>query len=94
MKVHAQIDQQGFKIDEVFSGANADAVVGQMKARVAKEMGFAMKLAINAMPNVSFVREVVKRYAEGMKKTLPEPTSCEHFLQIAQEEKLVTVLEA
>ena len=94
MKVHAKIDQQGFKVDEVFTGANADAVVGLMKARVAKEMGFAMKLAINAMPNLSFVKEVVKRYAEGMKKSLPEPTSCDHFLKIAQEEGLVEILEA
>ncbi len=94
MKVHAHINDQGFKVDEVFTGVTADAVVSLMKARVAKEMGFAMKLAINAMPNLAFVREVVKRYNEGKGTHLPEPTSCDHFLQIAQDEKLVTLLEA
>jgi hypothetical protein len=86
MKVHVKINQDNFKVDESFTGANADELVGKMKARVAKELNFAMRLALNAMSNLAFAQEVVKRLNAAKKLNLPIPNSCDEFLQLAQQQ--------
>jgi hypothetical protein len=86
MKVHVKIDQDNFSVDETFTGANADDLVGQMKARVAKELNFAMRLALNAMSNLAFAQEVVKRLNQAKKLDLPIPKNCDEFLQLAQQQ--------
>ena len=62
MRVNVKINQQGVNINETFTGADTDEVVSKMKARVARELPFVMRLAVNAMSNLMFAQEVVKRY--------------------------------
>lgn len=91
MKVHVQIKQQGVEVNEVFTGNNADAIVGAIKTRVARELNFALRMVVNGMSNLGFAQEVVKRYNESKQKRIPIPATCEEFLASAQAEGLATL---
>lgn len=93
MRVNVNIQQDSIKINETFSGRSAEEVVTAMKARVAKEANFAMRMMINAASPLMFAQEVVKRYNDSKKTNLPIPNSCAEFLQTAAEQKLVTIEE-
>jgi hypothetical protein len=86
MKVHVNINQDDFKVNETFVGSTADELVGQMKARIAKELGFALRLAVNAMSNLAFAQEVVRRLNVAKKLDLPIPNSCDEFINLAQQQ--------
>jgi hypothetical protein len=90
MKVHVNIDQQGLTINETFTGNSPDEIVAVMKSRVARELPFALRLAVGAMSNLIFAQEVVKRYNQSQKLNLPIPASCDAFLQLAQEQGFAT----
>lgn len=94
MQVRVTIDQSGMKVDEAFTGTTADEVVGKMKARVAKELNFALRVAVNAMSNLAFAQEVVKRLNESKSLNLPPPKTCTEFIQMAQEQGFATIEEA
>src|SRR5690242_19030946 len=79
MKVFVNVALEGMAINEAFEGSTADEVVGKMKARVARELNFMMKMAVNAMSNLQFAQEVVRRYNDMKKLRLPLPTSCQEF---------------
>ena len=85
MTVKVTIEMEGIMINEAFAGASAEEVVGKMKARAVKEMNFAMRLAINAMSNLMFAQEVVKRYNSHKKLSLPVPGTCQDFISLAAE---------
>jgi hypothetical protein len=91
MKVLVTINDPQLTINEAFTGANADEVVGRMKARVSRELPFAMRLMVGAMSNLMFAQEVVKRYNEAQKQNAPIPASCEEFLQLAQAHGFATI---
>jgi hypothetical protein len=93
MKVHVKIDQDSINVDEAFAGNTADEIVGQMKARVARELSFAMRLGLNALSNLAFAQEVVKRLNQAHKLNLPIPNSCDEFLRLAQEQGYATIVE-
>ena len=91
MKVYVKISQDNIKIDEAFVGDTADEVVGKMKARVAQELGFIMRTALNALSNLAFAQEVVKQLNQKQKLNLPIPNSCDEFLRQAQEHGYATI---
>lgn len=91
MRVNVNVSLEGMSVNEVFNGASADDIVGKMKSRVASELSFPMKLAVNGMGNLMFVQEVVRRYNTVKKLNLPLPTSCQEFLTLAQQQGLATV---
>jgi hypothetical protein len=93
MKVHLKIEQDKVHVDETFTGGNAEEVVGKMKARVTRELPFAMRLVVSAMSNLMFAQEVVKRYNEAQQKNVPLPKTCAEFLQHAQEQGLAKIEE-
>jgi len=93
VKVQVHINESGLVVNEVFTGTNADDIVGAMKARVAKEVNFALRIVINGMSNLSFAQEVVKRYNENKRKNLPLPTNCAEFLSSAQAEGFAKILD-
>ena len=86
MRVHVNVSIEGVSVNEWFDGATADEIVGKMKSRIARELSFPMKLAINAMGNVMFAQEVVRRYNNFKKLNVPIPSSCQEFLTLAQEQ--------
>jgi len=91
MKVYVKINQGNIHIDEAFMGATADEIVGKMKARVAKELNFFMRQALNALSNLAFAQEVVKQLNEKQRLDLPIPSSCDEFLRQAQEQGYATI---
>ncbi len=91
MTVKVSVSLEGMSIDESFEGATADEIVGKMKARVARELSFPLKMAVNAMGNVVFTQEVVRRYNETKRLSLPLPATCQEFLTLAIQQGLATV---
>ena len=91
MRVHVNVSLEGISVNESFDGATADEVVGKMKARVARELSFPMKMGLNAMGNVMFAQEVVRRYNSYKKLSLPLPSSSQEFLTLATEQGLATL---
>ncbi|MCS6777628.1 MAG: hypothetical protein RMJ43_10545 [Chloroherpetonaceae bacterium] len=91
MKVHVHIDHPRMQVNETFTGDNAEAVVAAMKARVARDMPFAMRMMVNAMSPLRFAQEAVKKYNENMKTSIALPSTCEEFLQLAEQHGLATI---
>jgi hypothetical protein len=91
MRVHVKIEQDQLKVNETFSGSSAEEVVSAMKSRIAKEVPFALRLALSAMGPLAFAQEVVRRYNDTKKKSLPLPASCSEFLMLAQQEGFATI---
>lgn len=92
MKVNVNINNPNMKLNETFSGPNADAVVAAMKARVLKELPFALRLAANALSPLMFAQEAVKRYNESMKTNIPRPNTCEEFIKFAVDNGFATIV--
>ncbi len=93
MKVRVLFNTPQMKVDEVYSGQSAEDIVGQMKRSVASHLGFALKMAVNAMSPTKFAQETVRRYNDATGKSVPIPDSCEAFLESARAEGIVTYLE-
>jgi hypothetical protein len=91
MRVHVNVSLEGMSVNEAFEGTTPDDIVGKMKARVARELSFPMKMAVNAMGNVMFAQEVVRRYNDVKKLSLPLPANSQEFLTLAQQQGLATV---
>ena len=92
MKVRVTIpDIAGRSIDETVTGTNADEVLGQAKARVAKELGW-KGLFLHAMPTLTFAQETIRRYniAYGTHYDLPQ--NGEEFLKLGQDLGYLTIL--
>lgn len=91
MKVHVHIDHPRMQVNEIFTGEDAEAVVAAMKARVARDMPFPMRMAVNAMSPLRFAQEAVRQYNENMKTRIAPPGTCEEFLQLAEQHGLATI---
>ena len=93
MKVRVSYRASGISLDEVFSGTTPEAVVSAMQRRVASQVGFAVRLFVNAISPLQFAHEVVKRYNEASGKNVPPPQSCAEFIELGEAEGIATVLE-
>ncbi len=93
MKVRVTYDTPQMKVNEVFSGDTAEAVVNEMKKTVASHLNFALRLAIGAMGPAQFAQEVVKKYNDATGKRVPLPTTCSEFLEAGAREGIVTFLD-
>lgn len=91
MKVRVTMDVAGRHIDEVLSGTSADDILGQAKARVARELGW-KGLFLNAMPTLTFAQEAVRRYNAAYKTQHPIPQSADEFFALGQELDYLSVL--
>jgi hypothetical protein len=93
MKVRVNVQTPQMTLDEVFSGADAEAVVRAMQKSAAGRLSFLLRAFVNAMSPLQFAQEVVRRYNEAMKKDIPAPTSCQEFLERGQTEGIAQILE-
>jgi len=91
MQVHVKISQDNVNVDEVFTGANADEVVGNVKTRVARDVPFFLRPMVTGMSNVMFAQEVVRRYNTKTQQNLAIPQSCDEFLTLAQQQGFATL---
>ena len=93
MKVNVKASIGNNHIDQDFEGKTADEVVSAMQKAAAAKAGFAIRLFINSMSPLSFAQEVVKRYNQETRKSMPIPSSCDEFIEQGQTEGIVTILE-
>jgi hypothetical protein len=93
MRVRVSYSTSDIQIDEVFDGANADAIVSAMQRLVAARAGFAIRLLINSLSPLQFAQQVVTRYNETLNKSISMPRSCAEFISLGQSEGIVEVIE-
>jgi hypothetical protein len=93
VKLHVKFDANNIKVDEIISGDTAEAVVGAMQARVAKELGLILGAVVRNMSPLAFAQEATRRYNAASGDTAPVPQSCQQFLQYGVSKGFATVLE-
>ena len=91
LKVAFDIDRPPLQLHETIVGENADDVVKRLKDRIAPRLPFTMRLLIMPMNGLSFGQEVVRRYNDEMKTSLPIPKSCAEFLAQCEELEFATI---
>jgi hypothetical protein len=91
MRVSVNVSIEGVSVNETFEGATADEIVGKMKARVARELSFPLRMGLTAMSNTMFAQEVVRRYNAYKKLSLPLPLGCPEFIALAVEQGLASI---
>lgn len=91
MKVHVNMEIAGRHVDETVIGTDADEILGQAKARVAKELGW-KGLFLHAMPTLTFAQEAVRRYNSAFDTHYDLPHSVNDFFRWGQDLGYITVL--
>ncbi len=91
MKVRVNLEVAGRHIDETVSGADADDILAQAKARVAAELGW-KGLFLHAMPTLTFAQEAVRRYNAAHATHYDLPQSADDFFKWGQDLGYVNVL--
>ena len=92
MKVRVKIpDIAGRSVDETVTGANADDILTQAKARVAKELGW-KGLFLSAMPTATFAQEAVRRYNAAYDTHYTLPHNADEFFQWGEDLGYITIL--
>jgi len=91
MKVRVTMEVMGRKIDEVLTGPDADDVLAQAKARVAKELGW-KGLFLSAMTPLGFAQKAVELYNGSHQTKYGLPQSADEFLRLGQDLGYITLL--
>lgn len=91
MKMHVKMDVAGRTVDETVEGTDATDVLGQIKARVSRELGW-KGLFLNALTPLAFAQMAVQRYNSSHKADLPVPATAEEFIALGQQMGYVTLL--
>ena len=91
MKVRVTMDVAGRHIDETLTGRDADDVLGQAKARVAKELGW-KGLFLSAMSPLGFAQKAVELYNGAHGTKYAPPQSADEFLRLGADLDYIHVL--
>lgn len=81
----------GRSIDEALTGPNADDILAQAKARVAKELGW-KGLFLSAMTPLAFAQKAVELYNTAHQTKYAPPQSADEFLRLGQDLGYITPL--
>lgn len=91
MKVRVTLDIAGRHIDQTLTGADADDVLAQAKARVARELGW-KGMFLNAMTPLGFAQKAVSLYNNANHTTYAPPQTAEEFLRLGQDLDYIQIL--
>ncbi len=91
MKIHVKMEVAGRHIDEIVDGANAEDILGQIKARVTRELGW-KGMFLHALTPLAFAQMAVQRYNASRKADLPVPATPDDFIALGQQMGYVSVL--
>ncbi len=91
MKVRVTMEVAGRRIDEALTGPDADSILTQAKARVAKELGW-KGLFLSAMTPLGFAQKAVELYNGSHQTGYSQPQSADEFLRLGQELGYITLL--
>lgn len=81
----------GRDIDEELNGSDAEDILAQAKAHVAKELGW-KGLFLNAMTPLGFAQKAIELYNTSHQTTYASPKSAEEFLHLGQDLGYITLL--
>lgn len=84
MKVRVKLSIAGKDIDEIVTGRDAEDVLAQAQARVARELGW-KGLFVKAMSPLGFGQEAVRRYNAAHNSAYDIPQSADEFVQLGQD---------
>ena len=91
MKVRVKMSVAGRDIDEELTGSDAEDVLAQAKAHVAKELGW-KGLFLSAMTPLGFAQKAIELYNSSHQTTYASPQSAEEFLHLGQDLGYITLL--
>ncbi len=91
MKIHVKMEVAGRQINEPVEGTDAEDILGQIKDRVTRELGWKGKFLLLLTPQ-AFAQMAVQRYNAAHKAALPVPATADDFLALGQQMGYVTVL--
>ena len=91
MNVRVTMEVAGRRIDEALTGPNADDVLAQAKARVAKELGW-KGLFLSAMTPLGFAQKAVELYNGSHQTKYALPQSADEFLRLGQDLGYIAIL--
>ena len=91
MKVRVTMEVAGRRVDEVLTGPDADDVLAQAKARVAKELGW-KGLFLSAMTPLGFGQKAVELYNASHQTKYGLPQSADEFLRLGQDLGYIAIL--
>ena len=91
MNVRVTMEVAGRRIDEALTGPNADDVLAQAKARVAKELGW-KGLFLSAMTPLGFAQKAVELYNGSHQAKYALPQSADEFLKLGQDLGYIAIL--
>jgi len=91
MNVRVTMEVAGRRIDEALTGPNADDVLAQAKARVAKELGW-KGLFLSAMTPLGFAQKAVELYNGSHQTKYALPQSADEFLKLGQDLGYIAIL--
>ena len=80
-------------VDEIVEVKDAAEALRRSKSEAAKRAPFLLRPVVNAMSDLTFAAEAVKRHNAEHKRNDALPDSAEAFLQWAIERKYVSVVE-
>ncbi len=92
MRVRVTYKSGDLAIDEVVQAADADGIVRLAQQRVAAKTNFLVRLFINSLTPLQFACEVVRRYNEATRSAVPQPRSCQEFIDLAAAAGIATIL--
>ena len=91
MKVRVQLNLEGRAIDEQVSGSTADELLGNVKDKVQKALGW-KGLVLAAMSPIAFARTAVQLFNERNNSQYALPDTAEEFVKLGVDLGYVTVL--
>ena len=91
MKVRVTMEVAGRHVDETLTGPDADDVLAQAKARVARELGW-KGLFLSALSPLAFAQMAVDRYNKAYGTQYAEPQSAAEFLRLGADLDYIHVL--
>jgi len=91
MKMHVKMEVAGRQIDEIVAGADAEHILGQIKARVTRELGW-KGMFLHSLTPLAFAQMAVQRYNAAYQATLPVPATADDFVALGQQIGYVTLL--
>ncbi len=81
----------GRDIDQELTGTDAEDILAQAKAHVAKELGW-KGLFLSAMTPLGFAQKAIELYNSSHQTTYASPQSAEEFLHLGQDLGYITQL--
>jgi hypothetical protein len=94
MKIRIQVDANNIRVDETVEGRSEEDVARQFRSRVEARAPFLVKMALRAMDDRAFWRQIVEMHNKKTGASEPVPATATEFLAFGERTGYATRLEA